>query len=99
MGPPAPDAPSDTRGTRASVACRTESKKSRPVSAWENRGTVVNTASATKAKVPSLPMMRWVRTSIGRWWSRKAFTPYPIVFFIANSRSTVATARGSDSSR
>ena len=56
----------------AAIACCKVGKTSRPVAASGWAGTVRKTASATKPRVPSLPMIRWARICAGESWSRKA---------------------------
>ena len=47
------------------VASSNSSKMSKLVADFDNKGKVLKVASAIKARVPSLPTIKWVKISIG----------------------------------
>ena len=67
--------PASTRAGSDPVAAARSGNISSAVAACGWAGTVRKVASATNASVPSLPTTRCRRTSTGRVWSTKEFTP------------------------
>ena len=57
------------------VASSSSSKISKLVADFANSGKVLNVASAIKARVPSLPTIKWVKISIGFSKSTKELRP------------------------
>ncbi|MOA04980.1 hypothetical protein D3C78_1245570 [compost metagenome] len=56
----------------ARQACSASRNTSRAEALWGYSGTVSSTTSAIKPRVPSEPIIRWVRISMGSSWSSRA---------------------------
>ena len=66
---------------------------------WRPSGTVSNTASATKASVPSEPTTSRRKISSGVSASRNAHRRYPVVFLIWNLRAMRSASSRSERMR